>query len=699
VIGIQFSGVASVLRPAAALQQAHAPPADSVALQSALPGGIAHSAADSVVVQSPLPGGIARVVRFLLNTVPQWVQIGGVVLGVVVAAVVIWFLYARRVAIRAWLTSRTSGVRLALAAIAVVLIAGVAAIGTVTWNYTQHSNDFCVGCHIMNPAFQKFGDTTNKHAQLSCHDCHQQSLYASARQVYLWVAERPEKIGPHARVPNKVCETCHVTRDTAAWQRVASTAGHRVHLESDSSALKNIQCVKCHGVELHRFASVNETCGQSGCHKPSETNIALGKMAEQTDLHCISCHAFTADVPLLATRDSARGTLVPGKPECLGCHKMQKVLADFDAAKDPHGGKCGTCHNPHLQKTAAAAANSCTTSGCHSNWRDTPFHVGAAHKQIASRCLTCHVPHAAKVDASDCEGCHRSVRSRGGLRPPLPFDTTKALRRAAATPTAGPHEATFADSRHSAMMTSITRGGPGAESDDDATLFERDNVRPAAEYAASPLSRSPPSEVDSFPHARHAKLACLVCHVTGTGAGLLTFKPPRGCAICHHQAPASSRCATCHEKNQYMAVKHTTMTVTVPGHDPRPRPVDFFHAVHTKRACLECHTTPVTLALSTPQAQCKDCHSDHHAAGRNCSACHTVADPKLAHQSLETAHQRCDACHTATTIAELTPTRSFCSTCHAAKAKGHYDQKECTVCHFLAEPGTYRSRLITTRPE
>jgi hypothetical protein len=96
------------------------------------------------------------------------------------------------------------------------------------------------------------------------------------------------------------------------------------------------------------------TCGQSGCHKASETNIALGKMAEQTDLHCVSCHAFTADVPLLATRDSARGTLVPGKPECLGCHKMQKVLADFDPAKDPHGGKCGTCHNPHVQKTAAA---------------------------------------------------------------------------------------------------------------------------------------------------------------------------------------------------------------------------------------------------------------------------------------------------------------------------------------------------------
>lgn len=693
MIHLLLAAIATSLRQAAALQQAHPPPGDSV------------------VVHSPLPGGVARVVRFLLNTVPQWVQIGGVVVGALVAAFVLWYLFTNRVAIRGWLTTRTSDVKLALAAIAVVLVAGVAAMGTVTWNYTQHSNDFCVGCHIMNPAFQKFSDTTNKHAKLSCHDCHQQSLYASARQVYMWVAERPEKIGKHATVPNKVCENCHVTKDTATWQHIASTAGHRVHLESDSSSLKNLQCITCHGVELHRFASVNETCGQSGCHKPSETNIALGKMAEQTDLHCISCHAFTADVPLLATRDSARGTLIPGMEQCLGCHKMQKVLADFDPAKDPHGGKCGTCHNPHLQKTASAAVKSCTTAGCHANWREEPFHVGASHKQIASQCLTCHVPHAAKVDASNCEGCHLAVRSRGRLRPPLPFDTTKALKRATAPMPATPPNArvaatttspsldwAYSDSRHSATLASVRASGPSADPLEYATLVERSDERPAADYAGAPLSRAPPAEAAPFPHARHAKLACLVCHTTGTGVGRLTFKPPRGCAICHHQGTNSGGCATCHKTNEYASVKHTTMTITVPGHDPRPRPVDFFHAMHTKRTCVECHSTPVTREVSAAQAQCKDCHSDHHAAGRNCSSCHAIADPKFAHRTLDAAHQRCDACHTASTVAELTPTRSFCSTCHATKAKGHYDQKECSVCHFLADPATYKSRLISARP-
>lgn len=675
-----LSAVARAQDSATALQQVHPTPADSV------------------LVQSPLPGGVAQVVRFLLNIVPQWVQIGGVVVAVVVAALVLRLLFVRRHALRGWLATRTHGVRVALAAAAVVLIAGTAAMGTVTWNYTQHSNDFCSGCHIMNPAFQKFESAKNKHNKLSCHDCHQQSLFASARQVYLWVAERPEKIGKHAKVPNQVCRNCHVTQDTAKWQRIASTAGHRVHLESDSSALRSLQCVTCHGVELHRFLPVAQTCGQSGCHKASETKIALGKMAEQTDFHCTSCHTFTADVPALATRDSARGTLVPGKPECLGCHKMQKVLANFDLAKDPHGGKCGTCHNPHVQKTVGEAVKTCTTAGCHANWRDEPFHVGASHKQIAPQCITCHLPHAAKVDASNCEGCHISVRSRGRLRPPLPFDTTKALKRADATGPASAVHAAYADSRHFVAVAWTRVGGPSAGWSDDAAPVEHDYVSAVANYTGVGLSPPLTPGAEPFPHARHAKLACLVCHETRRGAGRLTFNPPRGCAICHHQSPTSAGCAKCHRTNEYANVKHVTMTVTVPGHEPRPRPVDFLHAAHTQRACLECHTTPVTLAPSPAQAQCRDCHTDHHAVSRNCSGCHTIAQPKFAHSTLEAAHQRCDACHTSTTIAQLTPTRSFCSTCHAERAKGHYEQKECSVCHFLAEPGVYRSKLVTARP-
>lgn len=203
----------------------------------------------------------------------------------------------------------------------------------------------------------------------------------------------------------------------------------------------------------------------------------------------------------------------------------------------------------------------------------------------------------------------------------------------------------------------------------------------------------PPAKADTFAHTRHAKIACLVCHQTTSASARLTFQPPRGCQICHHQKAASANCATCHQSQELAAPQKVTVTVAVPGHSPVPRPVDFFHARHASRKCVDCHTAPVTLAPAPAIAQCKNCHDEHHAAGRTCSSCHTLADPKAAHASLEVAHQRCDACHTATTVAQLTPTRTFCSTCHATKAADHYAPKECTTCHFLSEPGSYRGKL------
>ena len=76
------------------------------------------------------------------------------------------------------------------------------------------------------------------------------------------------------------------------------------------------------------------------------------------------------------------------------------------------------------------------------------------------------------------------------------------------------------------------------------------------------------------------------------------------------------------------APRQASMTVTVPGHPAKPRPVDFVHARHTMKKCVDCHTTPVTLAPAPAIAQCKDCHSDHHAEGRTCSSCHALGRPE-----------------------------------------------------------------------
>ena len=350
----------------------------------------------------PLPGGVAAVLRFFFN-LPQWFQIGGFVVGVLVAIVVLTLLWRRRSSILLWFRSMPRRTALVLGVVGAIGALAATGGGAVAYHYVEHDNGFCTGCHVMNEPFRKFGGS--KHDGLECHDCHQQSMYASARQFYLWVAERPDMIGVHSKVATSVCAKCHVRGDAKeTWQRVASTAGHRTHLESDSSALKGVECVTCHGLEVHRFVPVNATCSQSGCH--TMVDIKLAKMRGQTDLHCSVCHRFTADVPALATRDSARGTLVPGMTECFSCHAMKAVLAEFDPVRDPHRGTCGMCHNPHSQTQAVEAAKTCTSAKCHPDWRSDPFHVGGSHKRVTENCILCHAPHHAKVDPSDCAGCH-----------------------------------------------------------------------------------------------------------------------------------------------------------------------------------------------------------------------------------------------------------------------------------------------------
>lgn len=605
----------------------------------------------------PLPGGVAAVLRFFFN-IPQWIQIGGFFLGLAVAAWLAVYLWRRRRTIATWIVTRQRGVKIALVSGIAVIVMSAAGFGAISWNYMQHDNAFCTGCHIMKGPFQRF--TGSKHDSLSCHNCHQQSIFASMRQLYLWVADRPEQISMHAKVPTRICAECHIQGDQEKekWKRIATTAGHRVHLESDSSALRDVQCTTCHGLEVHRFVPVDSTCGQSGCHIGTE--IKLGKMANQTGFHCIACHQFTAEVPRLATRDSAAGTLRPGAHECLGCHEMRAKLADFDPARDPHRQACGLCHNPHEQTRPADALKSCASAGCHADWRAEPFHTGLRHKDAAQRCTLCHQPHAAAVDASDCGGCHAEVNRRSGGRYHLPaaFDTTKALQR-----------------------TSLAAPEPEWKGKGDA------NPPRAAPAPRVPLA----APADTFSHDRHKQLACLTCHVSGRGHGGLTFEAPRGCQICHHQAPATSNCTACHARGELADSQAATVALAVMDRTPKPRAVAFAHEAHAPLACTTCHTAPVSLDAAAPIKTCTACHEDHHQARRDCAGCHTL-DVRAAHPDSLNAHAACAACHRATTVARLVPDRDLCLTCHVPQRE-HYVEKQCTTCHFLTTPEAYQAQI------
>jgi len=640
---------------------------------------------DSVVDKTLLGDRITPVIQFIFQQSP-WIMWGGAALAVIVAVLLVRWLWPRRQVAFDWLRTRSTGIKLALigaAAVAVLLAAGM---GYKSYEFVETDRRFCNGCHIFIGSGQAWirPDSGNyslvprlegKHDSLSCHTCHPLKPMKEAVKLVFWMSGfRDKEIPPHAKVPRTVCEQCHVTGDAKkSWQAIAATAGHRTHLESDSSALKGkVECLTCHARTAHRFVPVSQTCGQSGCHEESTTHIVLGKMATQGEFHCVACHNFTAEVPLLATRDSAAGTLRPALRQCLGCHEMQKRLPDFNPARDPHNGSCGTCHNPHIQKTPEEARKTCTTAGCHADWRKDPFHTGLNHRSVADNCIVCHTPHAARVDASDCVGCHNAVRARPNgprLNPPLPFDTLKALQSLAPTP---------APERPSKVKGDAPP--PDPDPPPQASLL-------------------PPLPSDSFNHDRHQKLACLTCHATATGHGRLTFEAPRGCQICHHQASKRDRCDACHSRDQLAATQTVQVSVTVPRHDPRSRTVGFSHERHDTLACTACHATAVSLAPADSALTCQGCHESHHQPGRSCATCHrteaTTEAITKAHLRPVTAHTRCDACHTPARIAELTPSRSFCLACHAPEVD-HHAPAECTSCHFLTDPASYRPTLRGT---
>ena len=653
-----WAGVASAQAPAA-----H----DSILRVS---DSLAGRLIDSVVVKSPLPDPLVPLVQWIFQR-PAWVMAIGLVVGAVVAFAALVLLWRRRASMGKWLATRDRGVKLALgAAVGAVLLAMVG-VGLKANDYVMHDNDFCKGCHIFVPSGQLFvqpdtGDyllvnqLEGKHDSLSCHSCHPFNLKAQSKELFYWIAARPDKIPPHAKVPRTVCEQCHVQGAAKkTWQRIASTAGHRTHLESDSSALKKVECLTCHARTAHRFQPVDTTCAQKGCHLTDEVKIKLGSMAARFDpanvkplpneeqLYCNSCHQFTAEAQFVSL-DSASGTLRPGQRQCFGCHEMRRLLASFDPDKDPHGGSCGMCHNPHTDAKPKDALKSCAESGCHSNWRNVPFHVGRHTEGWEN--ATCHQPHAARVDASDCTGCHQEVRKgEGRLRPPVPFDTTKALRQS---------------------LRLVDPGRSRGQGD-------------------SPPTASPS---DTFSHQRHRKLACITCHSTTSRRSDLTFEQPRGCQICHHQAPARSECSNCHAADEVDVARPLTVEIAVPKHAPRPRPVVFEHSTHEKLACAQCHTTPVSLEPEPRALACVACHDEHHTGPTNCAACHRTAEITPAHAQPVDAHAGCVECHDQSTVTKLTPGRSFCLTCHSASVD-HFAPKECSQCHLLSSPDAYRAHL------
>jgi hypothetical protein len=521
---------------------------------------------------------------------------------------------------RGWVIALTS---------AVLLVTLVASVGMYRmYDYVQHDNDFCTTCHLMQGPINKFEQSA--HRGLGCKACHRPNMIQRSTMGLRQIIAQPDSITKHAEVPTETCAECHVDGNPEEWKLVANSAGHRIHLESKNEKLSKIECLTCHGSDVHEFAVAEKTCGQAECHE--DTKVRLGKMSNLT-LHCASCHDFNKPVAKTVIADSLAGTLTPVRNDCFSCHAMREKVGASIPKDEPHDGVCGTCHNPHEQATPADAVKTCTAGGCHQQV-DT---VTAMHRDLSvgalQNCTSCHAAHTWKADGGDCTSCHKPDDLDNPGRKPI-----KRLH------TAPKHQNAF-------------------------------DVALAPTRLLLALVANPP-----FRHKLHTRVACTACHESDDGHGVLKITTAADCQGCHHSAENRTRCVSCHAATELAGTfKQSFSWKLSVWPAARTRSLGFTHTRHKETACTSCHTSAASMRSTET---CNSCHTEHHDAARTCTACH-VDGAKIKEHDRK-AHLSCTTagCHASPVTAGLRTQRNVCLACHAEQ-QDHQPQGDCASCHMI----------------
>jgi len=565
----------------------------------------------------------------------------------------------------------------ALAILGVLIVAGVGASGYYayrTYDFVEHDNEFCLSCHLMVDPYERFA--ASPHRELGCKDCHQPSLIERSRMGLTQVVDNPDELTVHAEVPNERCASCHIDGDPERWSSVAATAGHRVHLESDDPALEGLQCVECHSSSLHEFAATDRTCAQSGCH--TDSDVELGAMSDLT-IHCAACHGFSAPVEGDAGQDVALAELAPDAGTCLSCHAMQ--AAARMPADDPHEGACASCHNPHEQRTPAEAAETCATSGCHTDPAAlTAFHRGL-DPGVAQDCLYCHQAHGFRVDGSNCLACHQDVFEEEPAG--APSEARGAARIPGAHPVAHASGVLPTHAAPAVHVASVSPATPSSALHAVASDAVPVHAVPLPTAVLVPSTRAL-QERPPFLHAQHRDQACAECHETVEEHGLTTVTTVSDCRSCHHVAPVADDCTTCHAAPGPAAPDEVERLLSFSvSTSPERRSLPFAHSDHAGESCGSCHADGID--RSAAEADCASCHAPHHEPSADCAGCHLPAEPG-AHE-LATAHVGCAgaACHQDLPFERVERSRSVCLVCHQDMVD-HRPEGDCAECHAMTGP-------------
>src|SRR5437764_8652077 len=88
-----------------------------------------------------------------------------------------------------------------------VTIPCAALAGVQGFHYVRTNPKFCVSCHLMEDAADKWRHSAHK--DVSCQTCHRADIFEEMKLGYGSYIERKQEVGPHAKVPKTVCMECH----------------------------------------------------------------------------------------------------------------------------------------------------------------------------------------------------------------------------------------------------------------------------------------------------------------------------------------------------------------------------------------------------------------------------------------------------------------------------------------------------------
>jgi NapC/NirT cytochrome c family, N-terminal region/Cytochrome c3 len=304
--------------------------------------------------------------------------------------------------------------KLLILALIAVIVFGGGFVAYKFYDFTQNNPKFCVGCHLMQPAYDSWAKS--EHKTLNCHECHHLTIPEQNQLLISFVLHRPNAVPERHKgqiiVSSKYCNECHTEKGKA--ERINKSLFHAKHVY-----MEQIECTECHGEVkpdksgLHHFLPTEKFCTK--CHKGKQVHgEGMGGLA------CINCHTDR-------TKD-----LKPGRLKCLYCHStdenIRTQLKD-DATMDvrffapdssvikkakkiqfseasPMQFYCYECHKPHTAGKVKPKNEDCLR--CHQGTPKIGKHK--IHLNMDMQCKDCHKPHMWRVtEASakkDCVSCH-----------------------------------------------------------------------------------------------------------------------------------------------------------------------------------------------------------------------------------------------------------------------------------------------------